>query len=338
MNKEQDLVNELIDNESFQLHVLFENEKDVNYWKRWLSENADKEECYFEAKKILTSFKIKSVNINADYYEQDLEKLKIAIENHKKAIYKRINFNAFLRYAAVVLISFGVGFSVFKMTESNVESISIASNFDKSNPKGQKSIIMLPDGSKVYLNSASSLRYEKDPILGDRNIYLKGEAFFEVRKDENSPFIVHSNGITTKALGTSFNVNAYEDEEDVEVFLKTGKVEVQSNNNFFYLKPGDGVSFNIASNQLTKIITTSEKAVGWKSEIIILDNESLGKVTRKLEKWYGVTINVQGTPNNEWSINGEFDNESLENILKSLSFTSSFSYIINDDEVILKFK
>lgn len=338
MNNKQDFVNELIDNESFQRHILFGNEKDVVYWKRWLSENADKEDCYLEAKKALTSFKIKPVDINAAYYEQDLEKLKVAIEKHKKSIYKKINFNAFLRYAAVVLISFGVGFSVFKMTGNTTEAISIVSNYEKSNPKGQKSIIMLPDGSKVYLNSASSLSYEKDPILGNRNIYLKGEAFFEVRKDKNSPFVVYSNGIKTIALGTSFNVNAYEDEKEVEVFLKTGKVEVQSNNNFFYLSPGEGIRFNVASNQLAKISTTSEKASGWKSEIIILDNESIGEVTRKLEKWYGVTINVEGIPNRAWSVNGEFDNESLENILKSLSFTSSFNYEINEDVVTLKFK
>lgn len=339
MNIKNNYQNNFIENEHFQKYVLIGNKEDVTYWENWLQENPEKEDGFLEAKKILTSFKIKSIKVSPEQYETDLKKLKVSIENKRSAspVYLKVNFNAIFRYAAIILISAGVGFSVFKFTDKKLENVSTSRIYEKSNPKGEKSIIMLPDGSKVYLNAASSLKYESDPITGDRNIYLNGEAFFDVAKNEHRPFNVYSNGVRTTALGTSFNVNAYDDEEHIKVYLKTGKIEVQNNETLFYLVPGEGVSFDIKTNKLARVEMESKKALAWKSEVISFDNESLGEVTRKLEKWYGVTINVEGTPKSKWHLNGEFENENIENILKSLSFITPFNYGIDDETITLKF-
>ena len=197
---------------------------------------------------------------------------------------------------------------------------------------------MLPDGSRVYLNSNSHLKYENDPIAGERIIHLTGEAFFEVARDEERPLVVYTNGIKTTAVGTSFNINAYDHNNNAKVYLKSGKVEVQSENNFILLNPGEGVNFNNINNKLNRVSLDERKELGWKSDLIIFNNASFEEVVRTLENWFGITINAEGKTDNKWRINGEFENEKLENILKSLSFTSSFDYAIKDEIITLKFR
>lgn len=340
MNITNNVQNNLIDNEHFQKYVLYGSKKDVEYWDNWLLDWPEREIEFLDAKKILSSLKIKSIFVSAEQYEIDLKKLKNAIDNSGKVKpnYLRINFKCIFKYVAIILISAGIGvFSVFKFSEYEADNISTSRSFEKSNPKGQKSIIMLPDGSKVYLNAASSLKYENDPVTGNRNVYLSGEAFFKVAKNENKPFNVYSNGIRTTALGTSFNVNAYNDKEKVTVYLSTGKVEVQSKEMLIYLEPGDGVSFNTKSKKLEKVGVGSKNILGWKSEVISFNNDGLEEVVKKLEKWYGVTINVEGVPKSEWNLNGEFEDQSLENVLNSLKYISLFNFEIDNEIVTLKF-
>jgi ferric-dicitrate binding protein FerR (iron transport regulator) len=340
MSNKTQITDNLIDNESFQKYVLFEDKPDVKYWEKWLLENPTRKKDFIETKKVLTSFKIKAIKIDPEKFEIDLKKLQIALDKNrkKKATYLKVNFQKVLKYAAIIVISVGIGFSVSKFSTIKANNNVTSNVLEKSNPKGQKSIIMLPDGSTAYLNSASSLLFESDPITGSRNVYLSGEAFFKVAKDKNSPFIVHSNGIKTTALGTSFNVNAYSDEENVEVYLKTGKVEVESNNSFFLLNPNEGVTFNHSTNQFSQTKMEERKVLGWKDEVLILNNENLTEVTRKLEKWYGITIYTEGNPSENWRVNGEFEGENIQNILESLSIISSFNYEIDGEIVTLKFK
>jgi ferric-dicitrate binding protein FerR (iron transport regulator) len=86
-----------------------------------------------------------------------------------------------------------------------------------------------------------------------------------------------------------------------------------------------------------RVTLDGHKELGWKSDLIIFDNANLEEVVRTLENWYGITMNVKGKSNNKWRINGEFENEKLENILKSLSFTGSFDYTVSDEITTLKF-
>jgi hypothetical protein len=309
-------IDDLISNESFQGYVLSNKSIDKEYWENWLLENRDEKEEFYQAIHFLDSISIKEINVIRRHKEADLEKL-------IKAIYKlpssRISYlerytKPFLQYAAIFIISLILGFSISHFTEV-FKPLQVASvNLEKMNPKGQKSIIMLPDGSKVYLNSNSSLKYENDPIAGARIIYLTGEAFFEVAKDEERPLVVYTDGIKTTAVGTSFNINAYDDAKNTKVFLKSGKIEVQSENNFIHLSPGEGVNFNNSENNLKRITLDSYKVLGWKSDLIIFDNASLDEVVRTLENWYGITINVEGKINHKWRIHGEIESEKLENI------------------------
>ena len=332
-------IDDLISNESFQGYVLSNKSIDKEYWENWLLENRDKKEEFYHAMHFLNSISIKEINVIRRHKEADLEKLiKVIYKLPKNRIsYLKKYTNPFLQYAAIFIVALSIGFSISHYTDMLKPSEVASVNIEKMNPKGQKSIIMLPDGSRVTLNSNSSLKYENDPIAGERIIYLRGEAFFEIAKDENRPFVVYSDGFKTTAVGTSFNINAYDDNNNAKVYLKTGKAEVQSENNFIHLSPGEGANFNSSENKLRRVTLDGYKVLGWKSDLIIFDNASLDEVVRTLENWYGITINVKGKTNDKWRINGEFENEKLENILKSLSFTGSFDYTIRDEIATLKF-
>lgn len=333
-------IDDLINNESFQGYVLSNKSIDKEYWENWLLENSDKKEEFYQAMHFLDSISIKEINVIRRHKDADLEKLIKSIYKlpKNKISYLKKYTKPFLQYAAIFIVALILGFSISHFTEV-LKPLQVASvNIEKMNPKGQKSIIMLPDGSRVYLNSNSHLKYENDPIAGERIIHLTGEAFFEVAKDEERPLVVYTNGIKTTAVGTSFNINAYDHNSSAKVYLKSGKVEVQSENNFIHLSPGEGVSFNTTNNKLMRVTLDAHKVLGWKSNLIIFDNSNLEEVVRTLENWYGITINVEGKSNSKWRINGEFENEKLENILRSLSFTSTFDYTIMDEITTLKFR
>lgn len=327
----------LINDESFQTYVLFEDTESIEIWDEFIKNNPDQINDFIKAKKILKSFKIKGLKVDKEKYEADLERIKIAIakKSHGKVIFLNNKLKSFLRYAAVILVSFSVSYSIFNYVNISTTGEMIVQ--EGLTPKGVKSIIMLPDGSKVHLNSSSSLKYEANSKKGYRNAYLSGEAFFEVAKDPKRPFTVFSNGIATQALGTSFNIKAYSDNNIVEVYLATGEVEVKTEKKVVNLNPNKGVRFNTIDKELVEIDLDGYKVMAWKSGIIIFDNATLEEVINKLENWYGVTIKVNGISDKKWRVNGEFKDEILENVLESISFTSSFEYEVISNEVTLIF-
>lgn len=210
----------------------------------------------------------------------------------------------------------------------------------KTNPPGQKSKVFLPDGSIVWLNSASSIRYEREFNDSVRLIRLAGEAYFDVKKDARRPFIVQSGEIYTTALGTAFNVRAY-DMHQITVALTHGKVNVSlpSQNSALEIDPGEGVDFTEGEQMsFRKITIDPEKVKMWKDGLLELDNASLEQTIKKLERWYGVEIVMVNTPTRPWNAKGLFDNEYLENVLNSLSFSHDFSYQIDGKNIYLTFK
>jgi len=207
----------------------------------------------------------------------------------------------------------------------------------KINPKGQKSRITLPDGSLVWLNSASSIAYDGKFSSGARHIELKGEAFFEVNADPSRPFIVTTGNINTTALGTSFNITAY-DLNNVHVSLVSGKAKVEdlSGGYSVHLNPGEGIKPAMEGG-LTVYKFDPATVAAWKDGILVLNGESLQSFKDIIEKWYGVSVQVEGRAPDGWSIRGRFDNESLENLMKSISYNKNFKYELNDKTLKMKF-
>ena len=205
----------------------------------------------------------------------------------------------------------------------------------KSNPAGQKSTIYLGDGSQVVLNSASTIKYPPKFATQDRVIYLEGEAFFKVAKDSLRPFSVTVNNTRVTALGTSFNIRSFKEEEKTCIALVTGKVEVKGSDEggqqLFYLEPGEGVEYLNDGGALTKIHIDTEETIAWKNGILHFHEEPIQQVIRELERWYDVQILI--SPAIKGNFTGRFQNQTLKAVLEGLSYSFSLTYSINGKSV-----
>ncbi len=250
-----------------------------------------------------------------------------------------------LGLAASILLIFSASFILYLYPNSEVaeakESIVEVNNIIKSTPKGVKKTIKLPDGSMVALNSDSRLSYSDD-FLQNRTVYLDGEGFFEVVKDERHPFSVITDNISTTALGTSFNIKAYSGNPEIQVVLASGKVKVENklDNSFHEILPGEATHYSTVNQTLKKEIVDVAAILKWKDGILHFDKVPFNVIIEDLERWYGIDFQVIGTDKlPEYKCSGTFKpHEYLSNVLKALSYSVEFDYIIENENVILKFK
>lgn len=203
----------------------------------------------------------------------------------------------------------------------------------KSNPNGQKSRILLPDGSTVWLNSNSKIEYAEKFSDSLREVRLVGEAYFEVTKDTQRPFVVETGDIKTTVLGTSFNISNYEEDDISLVTLLTGKIKVELDEQSAILQPGLQIEVSKQDNAFIQKNIDINKVAAWKDGILIFDQEDFHAVVKRLERWYGIEIVMKGNPSSDWKFTGYFDNEHLKNVLEALSFGKTLTYSIEGKKV-----
>lgn len=313
--------------------------KEQGDFKNWLNEN-DNQAFY---KKISNS---KTIQNKFDVYNsfnsfQAYARISKKIEIKKGKVVK-LNHNLFFKYAAMVFIALGLGWSVYTLVSQPKEEAVELTTIQKTNPSGQKSTFKLPDGTIVNLNAASSVSYYNDIEKKRRIVTLEGEAFFEVAENKLKPFTVISGNLSTTALGTSFNIKAYPNENTHKVSLVTGKVEIANlefpDNEKMYLAPGFGVLYSRESKELDKYNFDEARELGWKNKILYFEEADIDNVIGELERWYGVKITIENKEKvRQWNYNGKFENESLENVLNGIGFIQEFEYEIDDKNVTLKF-
>ncbi|RXK85481.1 FecR family protein [Filimonas effusa] len=218
--------------------------------------------------------------------------------------------------------------------------------------KGSKTSLILPDGTKAWLNADSRLNYNEDYGIKNREVSLVGEAYFDVVKNKAIPFIVHTSTIEVKVLGTAFNVRAYANEKSTEATLVKGAIEVvlkrKSSKNTIILKPSEkivvqntlpdlntGVSAKMPIAELfsSKINEkdTTTRETEWTKNRLVFEQETLENVITTLERWYNVTIEVQKTTRFRL-YNGTFENDRLEDVLESLKNVGNFNYKIEKEK------
>lgn len=266
----------------------------------------------------------------------------------------------FLRIASVFLAGFFLSWLLHNLISRPVKKDQLALFQKIEVPYGSKSRLELPDGTKVVLNSGSSLKY---PVLfGDktRDVYLSGEAYFEVKKDPAKPFLVNTSGIHIKVLGTSFNVKSYPEEKTVETTLITGSVEIFSDKNskditsHFYLKPSQkAVYVKPEENKMSAKVSAQQSlsketeqiqiedevkphlSIAWKDNQLEFDNESFHDICIRMERWYNVQISVKNDSVRNARFSGRFDKENVEQAFKALSAVMPFHYRIEKDKIFI---
>ena len=204
-------------------------------------------------------------------------------------------------------------------------------------PAGQNAQVTLADGSKVWLNAGSTLHFPTRFPGKERLVNLEGEGFFEVQANKEKPFIVSTTSYTIKALGTTFNVNAYKKSKDFETSLLTGKVEVadHAGKQTILLSPNNRVV--LEGNKLKTLPIQDSEYFLWREGIICF-NEPLSEVLKKLELYFDVKIEVNNKRvlQNEQHCIGKFrSRDGLEHILEVLQLTSHFSYGKDDEKNIV---
>ena len=239
--------------------------------------------------------------------------------------------NLAYKVAAAVALLCLLSWSVIEMypaPEIPVETNELVVTY---NPTGQKSKITLPDKSVIWLNAESSLSYLKGFSDSIRHIELEGEAYFEVEPDQNRPFVVETCGISTVALGTSFNIRNYPEENSIQVSLLSGKVRVTDNkaSNEVLLEPFEQVQFLKESRALKMLPLTNQQVSNWKDGIIHFKASSFDKVIKTLERTYDVNIDTTGYTRDDWNYTAKFDNMSLEIVLTRIGYSEGFKFEID---------
>jgi len=196
---------------------------------------------------------------------------------------------------------------------------------------GQKRSIQLSDGTKVMLNTNSNLKWPEHFNNDTRDVFLEGEAFFEVAHDQNHPFIVHTSTLDTKVLGTSFNIR--QSGNEIAITLATGKIEISGKNVAEVLSPSEKLTYYMGKENWTRENAELEKELGWKNGTIILDNERLEQAVIRLERWYNVRISVEAEAIKNCRITGKFTDETLERVLSAISDATGIQYVISKQNV-----
>jgi ferric-dicitrate binding protein FerR (iron transport regulator) len=248
-----------------------------------------------------------------------------------------------IKYAAVLIVFFSFGYNLLVkyLQTQKPKSPVLTERIRRINPRGQKSRILLQDGSTVSLNAGSKLTYSTDFNKKSRNIHLEGEAYFEVAKNPKKPFKVYTDGLIITAIGTSFNVQAYADNKIEKVALNTGKVKIETMNAIkrygeTFLDPGQMVVYDGEKGNLRMADFKGQDPFSWKDGKIVFYHASFEEVIEILSRWFNVDIKVTGKLPREWDYSSSYENETLENILESLKFSEKIDYSLSGSEVEIK--
>ncbi len=200
-------------------------------------------------------------------------------------------------------------------------------------PSGQKSQVVLQDGTKVWLNSGTELTYIYD-VDGNRCIMtLNGEAFFDVAKDKERPFIVETEGVDLVVYGTRFNVHSYNDERIIETTLEEGSVgvKVHASGKEWLMKPGQQCIYNKESKEVELAETNVSFYTAWTNNKLIFDDNTFIEVVKKLERWYGVQIELDEELFTSERFTLTITHESFAEVMELIKVVAPIQYIIIDE-------
>lgn len=304
--------------------------------KDWVREPASRDELYVYYQRCWT---LASDDMDKDMQEEILVNILSRIEDKETVRDGRVSrlrkIFPFLRYAAVACVAFVMGITFIYLNKEKNEEIQEEVAVTVQN--GQKADIVLADGSKVYINSASKIIYDTNYNREKRILSLDGEAYFEVAQDINKPFIVKANGLEIEALGTSFNVRAYGNDNTVAVVLIEGKVRVHDDKEEKLLNPNERLEYHLLTKSFGNVeeLHPNTSYLLWRSREISFYGESLEEICRMLTRMYNYDFVFEQDELRQLTYTGLIKNSSLENVLDYISQTASIRYTIKPDNTIV---
>lgn len=226
------------------------------------------------------------------------------------------------RLAAMILLTVGLGFLIreFGKTEP----------YHYATFEGETKWVVLPDSSRIKLNESSLLTVASDFNTKERNVILKGEAFFEISRDESRPFNIQTGDARTKVLGTSFNIKAIEDAPNVELYVVNGKVSFATKDSELILTAGMAANFNKSNAQLA-LEKNLDNSLAWHSEVLKFEDTPLDKVFDDLQEYFKVEIFIIDEEIKNCRFTGEFKKPKLKEILKVIAISTGITHTENNN-------
>jgi transmembrane sensor len=230
-----------------------------------------------------------------------------------------------LRVAGVIIIPLVIfiGMRVF-----NESGLARQTSVEIKAPAWSRVQFSLPDGTTGWLNSNSSIKYNGN-FNTDRNIALRGEAFFNVSKDKKRPFVVNTNEVNVTVLGTRFNIASYDNEKNIEVVLEEGKLVFNENDTkkSYTMSPNDLVIYDKSLKDFSTETVQPQKYLSWTAGKLVFRNDPLDVIARRLERWYNIEVEVDVSEENlRW--HATFNNEGPEDVLNFMKRSLNLDYRI----------
>ena len=341
--------------------ILEDNEEDNLFWQQWLLQHPHKQEVVEEARTVLRSLKIREEEINDKRMQLEMQRILATMNKKPSGSLFSLTRSAY-KYAAILVLAIAASIVLYNVTRtSTTDNVNLADKdlpektndiTEEINTTDKKKIVRLTDGSTIHLSPHAVIRYSSQFVTGNiRDIYLSGEAFFEVAKDPNKPFRVFSHELVTKVLGTSFTIKANEVDKQISVVVRTGKVSVYNKNN-------EKDQAGINSQKLTGVVLTPNQELvfsrdGLKFQKTLIEKPVLinpaeiknnfqyedapvAEVFEQLEKAFGIDIVYDKETIKNCKVTADLDDESIYKKLELICRAMDARYDIIDGQVTIQ--
>ena len=352
--------------ELHELEQLLRNDPHANYSKEILNDLWESkpytDSYYTENKYKELVLQLKNMGIDEGKFSDDdhfinNDSTVSVFKKYKKGLF------AFATTAIAAVLFIGIYLNYNKTNASALAELPEKSEISTKN--GSKTNLVLPDGTKVWLNAGSEMTYDKNYGSKLREVTLNGEAYFDVVKNAEKPFIIHASKMDIKVLGTAFNVKCYKGEKTIETSLIRGSIEVtlKDRQEKIMLKPNEKLIVNIEEKEKIKAapnkivpVSNSQKPIillgnltiftkdntivetAWVQNRLVFVSEPFEDIALKMERWYGIKIIITNEAMKQLIFSGSFEKESITEALTALQLISPFNYVIKNNIIIISNK
>lgn len=356
-------VEDFLKDESFISYCLRSNEQDIRYWETFIAENPGKRELVAEA---VQEYRLLFTALASADVKEQLDDFKKKVEGNEQAPVVELNTIPVRRRwftwgigvalaTAVVIIAIGSYLYHHPQPASPAPIAAIRYTCKQ----GERKSFQFPDGTQVMLNAASEIALNNNYGKNTREVFLKGEAFFEVQHNAAVPFIVHTASMDVKAVGTAFNVKSYSNERKTETVLIRGLIEVtlkKDNNRRLLLHPDEKIMWvedktgndagalvpaknnngePAAIKPVTKLDNGNIKEVAWIQNDLAFDDEPFEEIAAQLSRWYNVNIQFASGDIKQYHFTATFKKEKIEQVLNILKASKKFNYRFEGENTII---